>query len=784
MSLAYRFGAATTSDSGRVNGFSALPPNPVETGKLSPLSSFTTKPSEWRHLLDVLIFACPGLRSCELIIDASIWTRAPWSLGAREVFMHTNGGEPQDGEKNHRSFLQHVSRLCGASVRFSLRVLEANMEERKRRQRTLEHYVRGMMMETPLEARKEGVFMWRGQVNEGAGICLRNYQQECIQTVLECLSKGHRRLGISLATGSGKTVIFTQLIDRVPPPSHEATQTLILVHRRELVEQAARHCMAAYPSKTVEIEMASSHASGLADITVASVQSIASGERIRKFDPRRFKLVLVDEAHHIVASQYLSVLEHFGLRRSGESLTALVGVSATFSRPDGLRLGTAIDHIVYHKDYVDMIGENWLSKVIFTTVVSTADISGVKTGMNGDFQTGALSRAVNTPEINTLTVQAWMARAAGRKSTLVFCVDLNHLSHLTGTFRHFGIDARFVTGDTRQTVRSETLDAFKNGEFPVLLNCGVFTEGTDIPNIDCVLLARPTKSRNLLVQMIGRGMRLHPGKKDCHIIDMVASLEAGIVTTPTLFGLDPSEIVSDAAVSDMVRMRDRREQEAMREREAAGGQYLPPTSSSSNRVVTFTDYDSPLAWVEVGEARYALSTQRGDFLTIEKEADSFVVKYTQKLPPGAKSRSPFMRPRQIASSDTLKHAVGAADTFAQETFEWIFIATNQAWRKKPASESQLLFLNKLRDKSDQLTEDMITKGRAGDMITKIKHGAKGRFEQLSVKKRAATKYVQKRAKIDELRTRERVQVGPLNDLALPQYTAQDGVPQADPIAIQ
>lgn len=187
------------------------------------------------------------------------------------------------------------------------------------------------------------------------------------------------------------------------------------------------------------------------------------------------------------------------------------------------------------RDYIDMIGEKWLSNVIFTTVQSRADISGVKKGPTGDFQARDLSRAVNTPETNEITVRAWMSRAADRRSTLVFCVDLAHVSDLTATFRRRGIPAMLVTGDTPKRVRSERLDAFKNRQCPVLLNCGVFTEGTDIPNIDCIVLARPTKSRNLLVQMIGRGMRLYPGKENCHIIDMVASLEAGIVTTPTLY---------------------------------------------------------------------------------------------------------------------------------------------------------------------------------------------------------------------------------------------------------
>lgn len=186
--------------------------------------------------------------------------------------------------------------------------------------------------------------------DEHLPIRLRDYQEDGINAVLKYLKKGEKRLGLSLATGAGKTVIFTHLIDRVPAPTKHATQTLILAHRRELVEQAARHCRYTYPGKTVDIEMAKSHASGLADITVASVKTLQRPERLMRFDPTRFKLVLVDEAHHIVADSYMNVLNHFKLDPQSErGPAALVGVSATFSRHDGLKLGLAIDHIVYHK---------------------------------------------------------------------------------------------------------------------------------------------------------------------------------------------------------------------------------------------------------------------------------------------------------------------------------------------------------------------------------------------------------------------------------------------------
>ncbi|KAL8847499.1 MAG: hypothetical protein Q9221_007454 [Calogaya cf. arnoldii] len=622
---------------------------------------------------------------------------------------------------------------------------------------------------------------------------LRTYQEECIQSVLSYLRKGHRRLGISLATGSGKTIIFTQLIDRVEPSQNGANRTLILAHRRELVEQAARHCTIAYPEKSIEIEMGNLHASGSADITVASVRSLTSGDRISKFDPARYKLVLVDEAHHIVASGYMDTLRHFGLVGSAEMAhtPALVGVSATMSRLDGIRLSDAIDHIVYHKDYIDMIQENWLSNVIFTTVQSNADLSRVRKGPGGDFQTGALSEAMNNAETNEITVRAWLSRAADRKSTLVFCVDLAHLTALTAVFRAHNVDARFITGETPKHIRGERLEAFKNQQYPVLLNCGVFTEGTDIPNIDCILLARPTRSRNLLVQMIGRGMRLYPGKVNCHIIDMVASLDVGIVSTPTLFGLSPDELVKEADANELRSLQDRKELEALREQKVQEDATADPPhglAAKSQRRLTFTDYDSvydliddtsgdrhvrgisALSWVVVGENRYILSGQNGEYLTIQKSPacgsspELIEVWYTQKIAEEAyqPGKSPFMRPRLVAKSETLSDAVHAADTLATRRFAWQFVQHAQAWRKKPASEGQLMFLNKYRDTDDQLTADQISKGKAGDMITKLKFGAKGWFGRLESAKKKKGRLQGRVQETATLREREQVKVGPLH----------------------
>lgn len=537
-------------------------------------------------------------------------------------------------------------------------------------------------------------------------------------------------------------------------------------------------------------------ASGIADITVASLQSIISGDRLLKFDPSRFKLVLVDEAHHIVAPGYLRTLEHFGLRQKQVDSPHLVGVSATFSRADGLRLGAAIDEIVYHKDYVDMIGDKWLSDVIFTTVDSSVDLSNVKKGAGGDFDIAQLSRAVNLEETNDIAVRTWYAKAGNRKSTLVFCVDLAHVADMTATFRRYGYDARFVTGDTPAKERADILDAFKRFEFPVLVNCGVFTEGTDIPNIDCILMARPTKSRNLLIQMIGRGMRLYPGKENCHIIDMVSSLATGIVTTPTLFGLDPDLLVEEASVEDMKEQGERRAEEEARKEIVYHSTERTSPAPQGEWAVTFTEYESVFdliadssgerhirsisqySWVMIGQDKYVISGPDGSYVKLEKVAPEeeeqgappWVAYEVRTLPVSTPSKSPYASPREILKAETFADAVHGADSFlassaGQGKYPRNFIHRGMKWRDDPATDGQIKFINRtIRRGQEPVEPTDVTRGAASDMITKFKHGARGRFADLSAVKKRKKKQILLLEK--DKRLRETVSVGSVAAMAL------------------
>ena len=560
-------------------------------------------------------------------------------------------------------------------------------------------------------------------------------------------------------------------------------------------------------------------ASGMADITVASIKSLVSKDRMHKFDPRRFKLVLVDEAHHVVARSYRQALDHFGLssRENDDAATnattakdspVLVGVSATFSRFDGVKLGAAIDHIVYHKDYVDMIDDDWLANAVFTTVRSEADLSRVKRDRFGDFAAPSLSRAVNTDRSNNITVRAWLANAADkRKSTLVFCVDVNHVRQLTATFRQHGIDARYVTSKTPRDVRGEQLRAFRNGEFPVLVNCGLFTEGTDIPNIDCVLLARPTRSKNLLVQMIGRGLRLYPGKKDCHIIDMVATLQAGVISTPTLFGLHPDQVLDGATMKDKEQIVSSSSSSSDAQQNyddddddlSNSNNTMTPSPQTS---ITFTKYESifdllddtkperyirsisPNAWIRADETKYVLSGASG-WLSIERERvtmdtpeekDMYMVRYVGKFrrPESftpewednktSSSSFAYTRPRVVATAPDLETAVHAADTYAKNRLEMAHIFTRQAWRKTPATPSQIAILRRtkvLNDDPDTHNHGL-TKGQATDMITKLRFGGKKRFAKMQEKLKDATRREARRKEFQGLLSRTDVKIGPVD----------------------
>lgn len=385
----------------------------------------------------------------------------------------------------------------------------------------------------------------------GAPPPLRHYQEECIDACLQALETGKRRIAVSLATGGGKTVIFANLLSQIKAVK-TGNRVLILTHRKELATQAQAQIGRFNPDLKVEIEMGTSVASEDADVVVAGVQSL-QGTRLENLDPLAFKAVIIDEAHHAASNSYLKILKHFKATRA-KSNVAIIGFTATLYRADTKTLTKAFDHVVYDLTFTDMISDGWLSSVRFSTVTSIADLAEVEVGASGDFKTSSLSKIINTKPMNNLVFKTWrsMTRQNGYKSTIVFCVDVKHVEDMVALFRSQGINAEGVTGATKACTRSQVVEDFRNGDIPVVFNCGVFTEGTDIPNIDLVILNRPTKSKGLMMQMIGRGLRLHPGKDHTAIVDLVGTVPAGMVTAPSLLGLPAGFDCAGRAVSDLL----------------------------------------------------------------------------------------------------------------------------------------------------------------------------------------------------------------------------------------
>eukprot|EP00123_Amoebidium_parasiticum_P002294 comp13545_c0_seq1/m.9116 comp13545_c0_seq1/g.9116 ORF comp13545_c0_seq1/g.9116 comp13545_c0_seq1/m.9116 type:complete len:701 (-) comp13545_c0_seq1:108-2210(-) len=388
---------------------------------------------------------------------------------------------------------------------------------------------------------------------------LRPYQREAIWQSAQAFQTFNRQ-AVSMPVGSGKTVVFSHLIPLVPPPANKptATKVLVLAHREELIIQARNKVSAVNgPKLRVEVEQSTANATGDADVVVASVQTLGrkNSPRLQRYDPDEYKLIIIDEAHHSTADSYLRILDHFGAR-DPKSHIKVWGCSATLKRNDRVALGHVYQNISYHISVLDIMRDNYLAPVRAFQVKTQVDISSVAT-QGDDFVQKQLSQAVDVASRNRLVVEVYKQHAVptNRRSTLVFAVDVAHCHALETVFNDAGIPAKAVTGATKHSVRAETIGRFSGGDLPVLINCGVFTEGTDIPCIDCVIMARPTKSEILFQQILGRGMRMHPGKEYCMALDLVdVSKDKGLITIPSLLGLKPT---FDPKGMDFLELHDR-----------------------------------------------------------------------------------------------------------------------------------------------------------------------------------------------------------------------------------
>lgn len=334
---------------------------------------------------------------------------------------------------------------------------------------------------------------------------LRDYQKECLAAI-----PGSGAFLIQLATGLGKTVVFSQ----VPRKG----RMLILSHRDELVRQPRK-----YFDCSFGIEQGK-HRSYGEEVVSASVQSLV--RRLNRFSPDAFDLLITDECHHSAASSYQKIYSHFKPRLH-------LGFTATPNRADGVGLESIYEDIIFQRDLAWGIKNGWLSDIYCLRVKIGYDLSQVAKRM-GDYAPGELEKAVNIEGANKAIAEAYQHYAKG--PTLIFAAGVAHAKAIAACIP--GAEA-VVGGEDR----TDKINKFKNREIDCLVNCMVFTEGTDLPMVETVIIARPTQNVSLYTQMVGRGTRLYPGKERLTLIDCVGvSNDADLCTAPSLIGYDLASV--------------------------------------------------------------------------------------------------------------------------------------------------------------------------------------------------------------------------------------------------
>jgi superfamily II DNA or RNA helicase len=357
---------------------------------------------------------------------------------------------------------------------------------------------------------------------------LRPYQVQALDAIEKAAAGGMRRSLVAHAVGSGKTVTFSHLIQQRGP------RALVLCHRDELIRQTVGKIHMIAPDLECGVVKAAENEVD-ADVVVASVQTLARPARLAQL-PLGFTTVIADECHHSASPTWVRVLKHVGSFDEDGPLT--VGFTATPERADGVGLGRVWQGIAHQLGMIELITSGYLADVRGLMVGTDADLSAVHV-RGGDLAEAELATELRRSGALGQIAGAYVQHAADRKG-VAFTPDVATAHALAGELLRRGIAAEAIDGTMPIEQRRAVLARLRTGQTQVVTNCAVLTEGFDEPSINCVVIARPTKSHPLFVQMVGRGTRLYPGKADCLVLDVTgASTRHDLVTVADLAGVSP-----------------------------------------------------------------------------------------------------------------------------------------------------------------------------------------------------------------------------------------------------
>jgi len=347
---------------------------------------------------------------------------------------------------------------------------------------------------------------------------LRPYQVAALQSIQAVRSTCRSAL-VALPTGTGKTVLAAALLQT-------ARRGVFLVHRDELAEQAARTLSRFVAESDIGV------CKGSVDevdrrVVVGSIQTLARRRRReRLLASGRPEVVVVDEAHHAAAPTWKKVIE-------GLDAEFVLGITATPERADGSALGFEAE--AFRLGIADAIASGWLADVRGIQIeLAAMDWSRVSLS-GGDFDAGSLGDALEDAQMPAVVTAAWHRYGEGRR-TIVFTPTIALAEAVAMQFAETGVTAEAVHGNMSLEDRRLVIERFRQGQIQVTSNAMLLTEGTDIPEVACIIVARPTRSRSLYAQMIGRGLRLAPQKTDCLIMDLYADRD-DVVDLATFSGV-------------------------------------------------------------------------------------------------------------------------------------------------------------------------------------------------------------------------------------------------------
>lgn len=433
---------------------------------------------------------------------------------------------------------------------------------------------------------------------------LRDYQREAVSAIHNEWNSGHNNTLLVLATGLGKTVVAASVIkDEVD----SGGRVLFLAHRDELLKQADNK-INKVASLPCSYEKADEHsANSLNPVTLGSVQTLMRESRLREYPENYFSLIVVDEAHHVMADSYQKVVNHF-------QDTKVLGLTATPSRSDKKNLSKFFESIAYEYSLKQGIRAGYLCPIKAQMIPLQLDISKVEIS-NGDYAVGQIGSALE-PYLNQIALE--MLKYCKNRKTVVFLPLVKISQAFCAMLNSYGLKAVEVNGNSSN--REEILKDFEEGKYQVLCNSMLLTEGWDSPSVDCIVVLRPTKVRSLYQQMVGRGTRPCEGKSELLLLDFLWMTERHDLCRPaSLVAKDEDieeRINSNVAKGDAIDLLDAEEtaeKDVVQEREEALARELAEMRKKKARLVDpiqyafsieaedLANYEPTFAW-EMGPA--------------------------------------------------------------------------------------------------------------------------------------------------------------------------------------